>query len=597
MARKRKTELIPVDSGTPEESAGNGLNERCPLQTRCEQRCAYQGHEADCPYYAKFADDDYHIEGQETRRNDGHECVTGWNPSGICGAASYCTENRDCCMGCPNPCNIHCGLVTEHENAQVGDVSPAQDADAVSLPIEMIPIDLLSPHPDNPRKDLGDLTELSASIKANGVLQNLTVVPDESALDAPRFLVIIGHRRLAAAKLAEMTELPCVIADRMTPLEQVRTMLEENMQRSDLTVYEQAQGFQMMLDMGDTVESVSKDSGFSVTTIRRRLKLLELDADKFKASEERGATLSDYMELDKIESPELKNKVLDKIGTPDFKNALKSAVESEKNQKIINRWATEAGAFATRVEEIDYSTMKHVRTYSIYGNKKDSVECPDDAGETAYYFKIDHNSLTLYRVKGDTEQAEETAAEAEREAMREASMARESKLTEMTKRHFELRKEFVSEAHPREYAYVMRYASSVLIGDGTWRRGPDMALLTELLGVDEPDDNEDFATLKKRLLPDVNDTTRKKEARLLLFAAYARMDSDRNGYWVRRWDSANGGERHERAANPELDELYEFLTTLGYEMSEEEKQMRDGTHPLIAPKPTEDNDSDSNCDA
>ena len=120
MAGKRKPELIPVDSGTPEESASGELNERCPLQTRCEQRCAYQGHEADCPYYAKFADDDYRIEGQETRRNGGHECVTGWNPSGTCGAAAYCTENRDCCMGCPNPCNIHCGLVTEHENAQAG---------------------------------------------------------------------------------------------------------------------------------------------------------------------------------------------------------------------------------------------------------------------------------------------------------------------------------------------------------------------------------------------------------------------------------------------------------------------------------------------
>ena len=114
--------------------------------------------------------------------------------------------------------------------------------------------------------------------------------------------------------------------------------------------------------------------------------------------------------------------------------------------------------------------------------------------------------------------------------------------------------------------------------------------------MDEPDENEDFATLKKRFLPDVNDTTRKKEARLLLCIAYANVDGDRNGYWVRRWDSANGGERHEHAANPDLDALYEFLTMLGYEMSEEEKQMRDGTHPLIAPKPTEDNDSDSNCD-
>ena len=43
--------------------------------------------------------------------------------------------------------------------------------------VTMIPVAQLHPHPDNPRKDLGDITELTASIKANGVLQNLTVVP------------------------------------------------------------------------------------------------------------------------------------------------------------------------------------------------------------------------------------------------------------------------------------------------------------------------------------------------------------------------------------------------------------------------------------
>lgn len=54
-------------------------------------------------------------------------------------------------------------------------------------------------------------------------------------------------------------------------------MLLENMQRSDLTVYEQAQGFQMMLDLGESISDISEKTGFSETTVRRRVKLLELD--------------------------------------------------------------------------------------------------------------------------------------------------------------------------------------------------------------------------------------------------------------------------------------------------------------------------------
>lgn len=66
------------------------------------------------------------------------------------------------------------------------------------------------PHPDNPRKNLGDLTELADSIKANGIFQNLTVIPGE---EKGTFVVIIGHRRLAAAKLAGLETVPCAIAD------------------------------------------------------------------------------------------------------------------------------------------------------------------------------------------------------------------------------------------------------------------------------------------------------------------------------------------------------------------------------------------------
>ena len=131
--------------------------------------------------------------------------------------------------------------------------------------LQMIPIDKLFPHPDNPRKNLGDLTELAESIKASGVMQNLTVVPligenGEPVEDA--YTVIIGHRRLSAAKLAGLTELPCVVCE-MSHKEQIATMLLENMQRSDLTVYEQAQGFQMMLDLGESVTGISEKTVFS----------------------------------------------------------------------------------------------------------------------------------------------------------------------------------------------------------------------------------------------------------------------------------------------------------------------------------------------
>ena len=90
-----------------------------------------------------------------------------------------------------------------------------------------IAIDRLFPHSDNPRKDLGDLSELAASIKASGVLQNLTVVPDEPDNPDTDYTIIIGHRRYAAAKIAGLTELPCIVVE-MSEREQLQTMLVEN---------------------------------------------------------------------------------------------------------------------------------------------------------------------------------------------------------------------------------------------------------------------------------------------------------------------------------------------------------------------------------
>ena len=172
-----------------------------------------------------------------------------------------------------------------------------------------IPLSQIYPHPDNPRKNLGDLDELTDSIKKNGLMQNLTVMPGHwltkeeyiliakkegvSRIDAEAtytgkewsdegYTLLIGHRRCAAARKAELFKVPCRIIEDITKNEQVGMMLEENMQRNDLTIYEQAEGFQMMLDLGESVDSLAEKTGFSKTTIYHRTNLAKLDKEKLK---------------------------------------------------------------------------------------------------------------------------------------------------------------------------------------------------------------------------------------------------------------------------------------------------------------------------
>lgn len=99
----------------------------------------------------------------------------------------------------------------------------------------------LHAHPDNPRKDLGALDELRESIRENGIMQNLTVIPQRGLVDSGEYTILIGHRRFAASE-GILDELPCVVVDDLTDREQVGIMLCENLQRNDLTYYEQAQG-------------------------------------------------------------------------------------------------------------------------------------------------------------------------------------------------------------------------------------------------------------------------------------------------------------------------------------------------------------------
>lgn len=441
------------------------------------------------------------------------------------------------------------------------------------------------PHKDNPRKDLGDLTELAESIKVNGVLQNLTVVPIYGELTHDfigKYTVVIGHRRLAAAKLAGIETVPCIVSD-MTGVKQIRTMLTENMQRTDLTVYEQAQGFQMMLDLGDTVDQIAERAGFSKSTVRRRVKLLELDKDKFKKAEKRGATLIDYAELEKIENLDLRNEVLDTIGTANFKERLKRALDSEELIRRMAEWETDLSTFAVKIEKSGYIgetqfSMDYVRNFGYWTKKGDCVEKPEDAGTVKYFYRVSKDQIDLYK---EHQEREETEEDRRRKEARAESDRIKAELQAITDRHYELRSDFIRDftGAKKRIVDICKIACDALIGDGTYSKNivsPEM--LDKLLGVNIEDEIE-YSELKSM----VEEKTEQKPEYTLLAIAYAILDDGSGKFWDWSWNKEKETYEYCYDYDEDLDRLYELLIELGYEMSDEEKAMRDGRHELFQP--------------
>ena len=136
-----------------------GSNKRCPFCNQCGKICEHVGSELACTYYKYNACGDDIIEDQERIRKAMEK-------------ANMREKEEE--------------ILAEMEENETGGG------------LVMLSVDKLYPHPDNPRKNLGDLTELSESIKAKGVMQNLTVVP--RAERDGTYTIIIGHRRHGAAK-------------------------------------------------------------------------------------------------------------------------------------------------------------------------------------------------------------------------------------------------------------------------------------------------------------------------------------------------------------------------------------------------------------
>lgn len=134
----------------------------------------------------------------------------------------------------------------------------------------LIPIDLLDPNPEQPRVEIGDLTELTSSIRDKGVLEPLLVKPSRTT---GRWMIIAGERRWRAATASGLREVPCIELD-VDERTVAEIALIENLQRKDLTAWEEADGlFALCEKYGYTHEEVAKKVGKSRSSVTESLSI------------------------------------------------------------------------------------------------------------------------------------------------------------------------------------------------------------------------------------------------------------------------------------------------------------------------------------
>jgi ParB family chromosome partitioning protein len=142
----------------------------------------------------------------------------------------------------------------------------------------MLPIEQLIPHTGNIRDDLGNLDELAQSIREHGIIQPI-VVTEHPAGDGT-WLILAGHRRTAAAKLAGLTHVPTVIRHGTHALiDQIALMLVENLQRRDLGPIEKAEAIGALINFGMTQTDIARSLGIKVPSVNYYVTLLELDEE------------------------------------------------------------------------------------------------------------------------------------------------------------------------------------------------------------------------------------------------------------------------------------------------------------------------------
>ena len=336
------------------------------------------------------------------------------------------------------------------------------------------------------------------------------------------------------------------------------------MQRSDLTRYEQAQGFQMMLDLGETKSEIAEKTGFSETTVRHRLKLLELDPEEFRKAEERQPKLTDYIELEKITDPDLKSKALKTIGTSNFQWTIESCKRQQREKNLRDEWLTYIDKLFMKTDwDPDREVVK-----TLYFTKTMTDE---DKAELDKLQDEDHDNVLDYWHKGGNtycyilgKKRDKPLPKYEDENRRRTEKIDRIRTIQNQAQALRQKfvKEYVSKSNHRAMVLRALFSHEIDICDVKWNRVADVLGIP--CGEDEDFDSDTITENSDFIMLCV---TSPDKVLLTVIADYVE-DNDKRVY---AWDGSY-------SRNEGLERWYRTLESIGYSMSDEEKAMLDGTH-------------------
>ena len=363
----------------------------------------------------------------------------------------------------------------------------------------------------------------------------------------------------------------------MDAREQLGVMLLENIQRSDLTAYEQARGFQMMIDLGESVASVSDKTGFSESTVRCRLEMAKLDEKKLKEVSERQLSFGDFEELAQIKDIKKRNEVLSFIGTNNFTSKLENALREERVAEAMGPFLDKMAELgAKELSDENRWSSKYEQIASVRMTEEGAIDKPlvpkKYQGEPLFYsVRTYWGDLEIYRKRPKEETVKKSKAEIEREKATKERNRQLKGLNEVTRN---LRAGFVKGLvmHSKNREAVLMGAAQV-IGAGvcSYQYGINSKTVLEFVGRETSNEygknDELFAAALSEMPQHV-------------IPALIYLQFENNGNASYGTEVCNGFPKHVACAR--LDALYAWLSSLGYEMSDEELALQNGTHELFA---------------
>lgn len=245
--------------------------------------------------------------------------------------------------------------------------------------ILMIPQEDIFPNPNQPRKyfDYAELEGLAQSIRENGLLQPITVRPREES----GYELISGERRLRAARIIGMKEIPCVISE--ADAEQSATLaLIENLQRQDLSFFEEARAIQNLISIcGISQEEMAKRLGKAQSTLCNKLRILKLPQDVCDLLEENTMSERHARALLQLDSPDLQRRAA-KIATD-------KRLTVAETEKLVTRMAKHSTAKQKPSVKIfkDVRIFVNTLNHAVDTMRKAGIEADSAKSETPEYIE------------------------------------------------------------------------------------------------------------------------------------------------------------------------------------------------------------------